>query len=446
MKKITAAGLVAIVTVAALGIGYWWGSQKETGGGTKAETAGASSVDAAKKSERRVLYYRNPMGLPDTSPVPKKDQMGMDYIPVYDGEEPAATGSAVKISTDKVQKLGVKTEAAALRALTRTVRAVGTVEVDERRLHTVSARFEGWIERLHVNTTGQAVARGQPLMEIYSPELITAQQEYLIAWKGLEAVRGGSAETQESMQRLVNGALQRLRNWDISEQELQRLQKEGVARQALVLRSPVGGVVMEKPALQGMRFMPGEMLYRIADLSALWVIADVFEQDLGLVRPGQTAKITVNAYPGKVFTGKVAFVYPTVTAETRSAKVRIELPNSGNLLKPAMYASVELVTAPPQKKIVTVPESAVLDSGTRQVVLVQSGEGLFEPRAVKLGMRGDGYVEVLDGIREGEEVVVSANFLIDAESNLKAALSTFGGDQSKPGSAPGSQTGAAQVH
>lgn len=412
----------------------------------KAEIASTSSVDAAKQSERRILYYRNPMGLPDTSPVPKKDQMGMDYIPVYAGEEPAASGSEVKISTDKVQKLGVKTEAAALRALTRTVRAVGTVAEDERRLHTVAPRFEGWIERLYVNTTGQSVARGQPLMEIYSPELVTAQQEYVIAWKGMEAVRGASAETQDGMQRLVKGALQRLRNWDISEQELQRLQKEGVARQTLVLRSPVSGVVIEKPALQGMRFMPGEMLYRIADLSALWVIADVFEQDLGLVHPGQAAKITVNAYPGKAFNGKVAFVYPTVAAETRSAKVRIELPNKDNLLKPAMYASVELDTAPSQKKVVTLPDSAVLDSGTRQVVLVQRGAGLFEPRAVKLGARADGYVEVLDGIKEGEEVVVSANFLIDAESNLKAALSTFGSDGGKPEAARSPQAGATPVH
>lgn len=422
----------AVLIAAALAAGYWLGSRKDEGRRMKAETAGASSAESGKKSERKILYYRNPMGLPDTSPVPKKDQMGMDYIPVYEGEEPEASGPLVKISIDKVQKLGVKTEAAALRDLTRTVRAVGTVQVDERRLFSVAPKFEGWIERLQVNTTGEPVRRGQPLMEVYSPDLVTAQQEYIIAVKGMESVKDGSPETQASMRQLVASALQRLRNWDISDEELQRLQKEGSARQTLTLRSPVAGVVLEKPALKGMRFMPGEVLYRISDLSSLWLLADVFEQDLALVQPAQAAKITVNAYPGKVFSGRVAFVYPTVTPETRTAKVRIELANPDGLLKPAMYASIELAAGQPKAKALTVPDSAVLDSGTRQVVLLQRGEGLFEPRAVKLGRYTDGYVEVLDGIQAGDNVVVSANFLIDSESNLKAALGTFGAPGGKP--------------
>lgn len=434
MNRIAASILVIALIAAALAAGYWWGSQK-------AEGQSASATAEKKEGKRRILYYRNPMGLPDTSPVPKKDQMGMDYVPVYDGEEPESAGPGVKVSLDKVQKLGVKTEAAALRDLVRTVRAVGTVQVDERQLYTVAPKFEGWIERLHVNTTGQPVARGQALMEVYSPDLVTAQQEYIIAWQGVESVKDGSPETQASMRQLVAGTLARLRNWDISEEELRQLQKEGRARQTLTLRSPVSGVVLEKPALKGMRFMPGEVLYRISNLSSLWLLADIFEQDLALVQPGQAARITVNAYPGRVFTGKVAFVYPTVTPETRTAKVRIELANPGGLLKPAMYASVELAAGRAKAKALAVPDSAVLDSGTRQIVLVQRSEGRFEPRPVKLGARADGYVEVLEGVQAGEMVVVSANFLIDSESNLKAALGTFGA-AAGPGGAPGT----VQVH
>ncbi len=425
MNRIAASILAIALIAAALAAGYWWGSRN-------AEGPAVSATADKREGKRKVLYYRNPMGLPDISPTPKKDSMGMDYVPVYEGEEPESTGTAVKVSVDKVQKLGVRTEAAATRDLVRTVRAVGTVQVDERQLHTVAPRFEGWIERLHVNTTGQPVARGQALMEVYSPDLVTAQQEYVIALKGVESVKDGTPEIQASMRQLAASALERLRNWDISEEEMRQLQKEGRARQTLTLRSPVSGVVLEKPALKGMRFMPGEALYKISNLSSLWLLADIFEQDLSLVQPGQAARITVNAYPGKVFTGKVAFVYPTVTPETRTAKVRIELANPGGLLKPAMYASVELAAGRAKAKVLAVPDSAVLDSGTRQIVLVQRGEGLFEPRPVKLGARADGYVEVLEGVQAGEMVVVSANFLIDSESNLKAALGTFGGPGAKP--------------
>jgi Cu(I)/Ag(I) efflux system membrane fusion protein len=419
MKGITTAAVVIVVAAAATGVGYWWGASKSV-------PLGAGSEQAGVKAERKILYYRNPMGLPDTSPVSKKDPMGMDYTPVYEGEEPASDGPVVKISVDKVQKLGVRTEAAAPRELIRTVRAVATIQADERRLHTVTPRFEGWIQKLYVNTTGQSVRRGEALMDVYSPDLITAQQEYLIAWKGVQTVKGGSPEVQASMQQLVDSALQRLRNWDISETELRHLQQEGKARRFLTLRSPVNGVVLEKPAVQGMRFMPGEMLYQIADLSTVWLLADVFEQDLGMVHQGQPAKIRVDAYPEKTFDGKVTFIYPTVTAETRTAKVRIELANAQGLLKPAMYATVEFASFHSKDKALTVPDSAVLDTGTRQLVLVQRGEGQFEPRLVKLGMHADGYFEVLEGVKAGENVVVSANFLIDAESNLKAALGSFG--------------------
>ena len=437
-----------ILVLASLAGGYWWGANRSTpaehgaaadqttaGTGPAAAGSAADPVQAtapaaapAATAKPLVLYYRNPMGLPDTSPVPKKDQMGMDYIAVYadEGETPASGAPLVKLSLDKVQKLGVKTEAAALRDLRSTVRTVATVQANERLLHTVTPKFDGWIQKLYVNTTGQAVRTGEPLMDVYSPDLVAAQQEYLIAKRGVQTLAGGSAEVQESMQRLVDSALQRLRNWDISETELQRLTQDGKTVQYLTLRSPANGVVLEKSAIQGKRFMAGEMLYQVADLSQVWLLAEVFERDLAHLRVGQSVQVKVDAYPERVFAGKLTFIYPTFNNETRTAKARIELANPQALLKPSMHARAEFSSIHAKLPSLTVPDSAVLDSGTRQLVLVQRGEGRFEPRQVKLGERGDGYVEVLEGVKAGENVVVSANFLIDAESNLKAAFSGFG--------------------
>jgi Cu(I)/Ag(I) efflux system membrane fusion protein len=359
----------------------------------------------------KVLYYRNPMGLPDTSPVPKKDSMGMDYIPVFEGDEPDVAG-AVKINPAKVQQLGVQIVPAEQRRLSRTIRAVGTVQADERRLFVVNTKFEGWIEKLYVNATGQTVRRGEPLMEVYAPELVVAEREYLLALRGA----GGQ---------LAGASLQRLRNWDIPDDQIKRLQHSGAIARTLTLRAPADGIVLEKMAVEGMRFMPGEPLYRITDLSSVWLVADVFEQDLGVVRDGQEVKVTVNAYPGTTFSGKVAFIYPTVSPETRTGKVRIIVPNPDLRLKTGMYANVALDTSAADHPVVAVPDSAVIDSGTKQAVLVERGEGMFEPREVKLGVHADGYYEVREGLAAGERVVVSANFLIDAESNLKAALKAF---------------------
>ena len=383
-----------------------------------------ATAPASGNTQRRVLYYRNPMGLPDTSPEPKKDSMGMDYIPVYEGE--STQSGQVKISLDKVQKLGVRTEVATLRKMTRTVRAVGKFQVDERLLRTVTTKFEGHIEDLYVNATNQPVQRGQPLMQIYSPELISAKEEYLIAWQGKQALNSGTEESQTGMEHLAEGALQRLRNWDISDSELKGLQSEGKATSTITLYSPANGVVLEKTAVLGMHFMPGDPLYLIADLARLWLIADVFEQDLGYVSIGDKVKISVDAYPGQEFSGEVAYIYPTLSPVTRTVPVRVELDNPGGMLKPDMYASLQLEAGGGKSPVLTVPDSAVIDSGTRQVVLVQLDAGLFEPRAVKIGVRSDGYVEVLQGVGEGENVVVRANFLIDAESNLTAAFSSFG--------------------
>ena len=383
---------------------------------TGAPSAPPMSV-ASPTDKGKLLYYRNPMGLPDTSPAPKKDSMGMDYIPVYAGD--AADAGIVKISPGRVQQLGVRTEAAAERTMTRAIRAVGTVALDERHIAVVAPRFEGWIETLLVNTTGQSVRKGQALAEIYGPDLMVAQQEYAVARSAGDI--GGDHRTANP---IADAVLDRFRNLGISPDQLAGFKSKGGGKGKLALTAPIDGVVMEKIAVEGLHFAPGDMLYRIADLSTVWVLADVFEQDLGLIQLGQDAKITVPAYPDRTFTGKIAFIYPTINRETRTAKVRIELPNPNLALKTDMYATAE-IAAPVTASVVAVPDSAVLDSGARQVVLVERGEGRFEPRPVKLGQKAGGYVEIREGVAAGEKVVVGANFLIDAESNLRAALQTF---------------------
>ncbi len=408
--------LVCLCLAGAGAAGFWLGMNR---------VKPAESVVAPSTDKRPVLYYRNPMGLPDTSPVPKKDSMGMDYVPVYADEE-EATG-AVRIQLDKLQKLGVRTEPVAPREMARTVRAVGRFAPDERRVFTVTIKFEGYIERLLVNATGQSVERGQALMEVYSPELVSAQEEYLVARDGLRALEDGTEESVSGIEHLAESALRRLRNWDISDAQLQRLQLEGKATRTLMLHAPAGGVVLEKSALQGMRFMPGEPLMKIADLGTVWLIVDIFEHDLALVQIGQPARISVEAYPGREFEGAVSYIYPTLSPETRTVRVRIEMDNPDGLLKPDLFARVQLIASDGQATALTVPESAVIDSGTRQVILVQRAEGLFEPREVRVGLRANGYVEVLEGVSKGEEVVIRGNFLIDAESNLQSALDGFGG-------------------
>ncbi len=412
--------IAVTLLIATLAVGYWLGRMPQN-------DESITTLTQETGSEKKILYYRNPMGLPDTSPVPKKDPMGMDYLPVYDDESSSQKNDShvISISTEKVQKLGVRTEIAHMRELMRTVRAVATVQADERKQYAVTTKFEGWIQRLYVNTTGHKIKKGDALMDIYSPELISAQQEYLIAAKGLQTVSTADSEIRSSMQRLVNAALQKLRNWDIAESEIRRLQHSGTVQQYLTLRAQADGIVMEKKAVAGQRFMPGDMLYQIADLSNIWLMADVFEQDLGLIHTGQIATIRIDAYPDKIFTGTVAFVYPSITPETRTAIVRIELTNPDYLLKPAMYAHIELTSWHSKGKVLTVPDSAVLDSGTRRVVLVDLGEGRFEPRSVKPGLHADGFTEILGGLRAGESVVVKANFLLDAESNFRNALSSF---------------------
>jgi Cu(I)/Ag(I) efflux system membrane fusion protein len=368
------------------------------------------------------------MGLADTSPVPKKDSMGMDYVAVYSGEAEGQAASApdqLRISTDKLQRLGVRTDTARLRALGQTLRVAGRVEPDERRVAAVVTKFEGYVEKLHVNAIGQAVARGQPLFEVYSPELVAAQREYAIAVEGLAAMKDANDQAQGGMRQLAEASLAHLRHWDLSSEQLAVLMKTGQTQRTVSFLSPVAGVVTEKKALQGLRFMPGDSLYQITDLSAVWIVADVPEQAIAQVAVGARAKVTINAYPQQVFEGRVDFIYPTLKAETRSVPIRITLANPKAMLRPAMFAQVELVVGG-SAPVLTVPDSAVIASGVRQIVLVQVEPGRFESRSVEIGQRGGEFVEIIKGVSEGEQVVVAANFLIDAESNLRAALSGFG--------------------
>jgi Cu(I)/Ag(I) efflux system membrane fusion protein len=372
----------------------------------------------AKSAERRILYYRNPMGLPDTSPAPKKDWMGMDYIPVYEGEE-QDDGTTVKVSLDKVQRSGVRTEAVEARVIVRPVRTVGSVKHDESRLTIVTLRAEGFIEDLFVSRTGQHIKAGEPLFRVYSPQIQQAQTDLISAVRAQRGVAGSDGD------RALEGAMQRLRNLGVPESRIREVREKGVNPRTIDWPSPATGDVIEKRVINGQRVAAGDELYRIADHSHVWVIADVAESDLAELKVGTPAAVTVRAYPAEPVEGRIVLIYPELRAETRTARVRIELLNPDQRLKVDMYADVVFRSGAEDKPVLAVPDSAVIDSGSRQVVLVAKGEGRFEPRAVKLGRRGDGYVEVLDGLRKDEEVVTSATFLLDAESNLKAALKAF---------------------
>ena len=363
-----------------------------------------------KGGSRKILYYRNPMGLADTSPVPKKDWMGMDYIPVYEGEDEPGT---VTVSLDKVQRSGVRTALVERRSLVRAVRVPATAKPDERSLRIVSLRADGFIEKLYVNETGKHVKAGDKLFRVYSPQIVTAQIDFRTS-----TIPGGGPRSE-------SGALQKLRNLDVPETVIEALRKDPSPQMSIDWPSPTTGVVMQKRVIEGQMARAGEELYRIADLTNIWVVADIAEQDLDLVRIGAAATVAFRAYPGRSFEGRVTFLLHELDASTRTAKARIEVHNPDHIIKHEMYADVEISARGGETPRLVVPASAVIDSGNRQVVIVAKGEGRFQPRPVKLGMRGGDRVEILDGVTEGEEVVTSANFLIDAESNLKAALQAF---------------------
>ena len=375
------------------------------------EPAAAPATAAA--ADRKIKFYRHPMGLPDTSPTPKKDSMGMDYIPVYEGED--TDDGSVRLSPGKIQRTGVKSEPAALRVIRTTIRVPGTIQLDERRISVISMRSESWVQKVADVTTGSRVGKGQPLMEIYSPLVASASAEYIATIKSKTT---GGSETYG------RGSRQRLMNLDVPETAIVAMEKSGSVPIAIQWSAPRDGIVLERNAIEGMRAQPGDVLFRVADTSIVWALVDVAERDLGSLAIGQTVDVRARGFASRHFTGKINVIYPQVNKETRTARVRVELANPDAALLPDMYLDAEIGTGNPQP-VLAVPDSAILDTGSRQAVLVEKGQGRFEPRDVKLGHRGGGYVEVREGVTEGEPVVVSANFLIDAESNLKAALKGF---------------------
>ncbi|HEY9212315.1 MAG TPA: efflux RND transporter periplasmic adaptor subunit [Ancylobacter sp.] len=356
---------------------------------------------------RRVLYYRNPMGLPDTSPAPKKDSMGMDYIPVYEGEDEG--GSLVKVSLGRLQRTGVRSELVERRVVGGLVRVPGTVQLDERRISVVATRSDAFVNEVADVTTGDRVTKGQMLLRLYSPDIAAASAQFLTDLNG------------NARDNSVGGGRQRLENLGLPPEAIAEIERTRKVPLSMIWRAPRDGVVLERNVVNGMRAAPGDVLFRLADISTIWVLADVPEFDLGAVRLGAPVTIRIRSLPGRSLKGQVSLIYPEVGEATRATRVRIEIANPDGVLLPNMYAEVEIGTGD-AAPVVAVPDSAVIDTGTRQVVILDRGEGSFEPRDVKIGLRGEGFTEIREGITEGDRVVVAANFLIDAESNLKAAL------------------------
>ncbi|MBI5192597.1 MAG: efflux RND transporter periplasmic adaptor subunit [Nitrospirae bacterium] len=395
--------------------------------------------EATQKKERKVLFYRSPMNPSVTSPTPMKDSMGMDYVPVYeeDAEKKSeASPGTVTISLEKIQKIGVKTEVVKRRTIKRIIRTVGRVEPDERMVYNINAKVGGWVEKLYLNTTDQMVRHSEPLLELYSPELVSAQEEYLLAFRSVKNTKGSSyKDVKDNTESLLNAARQRLQYWDISDDQIKRLEEDGKITRTMTIRAPASGSVTEKMVNEGAKIEAGEPLFKIIDHSSVWVYGEVYEYELPYVRTGQSARITPSYYPRDIYTATVDHVYthlgsitytPENSAEVRTAKIRFQLPNPSHKLKLGMYVNVEL-QADLAGSALAIPDSALIDTGTRQVVLVDKGNGRFEPREVEIGAKGDGYFEVRDGVDSGESVVTSANFLIDSESNLRTALDGMGG-------------------
>jgi Cu(I)/Ag(I) efflux system membrane fusion protein len=364
------------------------------------------AVSNRQQPQKKALYWVDPM-----HPAYKSDKpgtapdCGMDLVPVYDD----GAAASAKLTTERRQLIGVQTGVAETRAIGRSLRTVGRVAIDETRLRKVTTKFDGYIEKLYVDFTGKAVRRGQPLFTIYSPDLLATQQEYLIALR---------AAKQSPL--LLDAARRRLQLWDIGTADIRELERSGATRKSLSIASPVSGVVLNKMAVEGARVTAGEPLFEIADLSRVWIVADIYESELAWIHTGAEATVTLSYLPGRTFRGKVTFIAPTVDPMTRTAKVRVEVDNADGALKPEMFGDV--VIAEPPRNATVVPESAVLATGTRVVVFVMKDDWAFAPRDVETGTKTEQFIEIRRGLQAGEKVATQANFLIDSESRLKSAL------------------------
>ncbi len=419
--------VIIILIVSLVGIGATWFFISKGFEAKKVETA------MPEEKERKVLFYRHPMNPQVTSPTPQKDEMGMDYIPVYEEEREAeeAHGTVI-ISPEKIQKIGVKSEEAKIRTLKRTIRTVGRIDHDETRVFNINTKIGGWVEKLYVNRTDQMVYPGEPLLELYSPELVATQEEYLLALRARERVKDSPyEEITKGADSLIEGARQRLKYWDITDDQIKRLEQDGKIARTMTIYANVHGIVTEKMVNEGMRIEPGDLLFTIIDHSHVWVYGEVYEYELPFIKIGQKARIIPSYTPTEIYIATITHIYTHfgtvrheaegMMEEARTAKIRFDLPNPEHRLKLGQYVNVELAVDV-AANAVTVPDSAVIDTGTRQVVIVDKGNGRFEPREVKVGGQGDGYYQIVSGVKAGEKVVTSANFLIDSESSFRAAL------------------------
>jgi len=391
--------------------------------------AAADHAGAARGSgggPKRILHYRSPMDPNVTSPVPEKDVMGMDYIPVY-SDEVAAPDSApegfatVTIAAQKRQLIGLKIGVAARVPFENTIRTIGRVVADETRVHHVHTRYEGYVERVFADFTGKLVRKGEPLVSIYSPDLFATQEEFLLALRASrEATAAGLADSANYAAELLDAARRRLSLWDISEREIAKLENEGRPLEAVTLYAPITGFVMQRTAFHGMQVKPEDTLFDLIDLSRVWVQADVYENEVSRVAVGQTASMTLAYLPGRAWTGRVTFIAPTVDEATRTVSVRLEVDNADGEIRPGMFADVVLSGEP--RTLLAVADDAVLDSGTRKIVFVYRGGGELEPREVTTGVRAGGLCEITSGVSEGDSVAMGANFLLDSESRLRASI------------------------
>jgi len=367
---------------------------------------------------------------PEAAKKPNEMEMEMKGMTMEsiqkEGKMEQVVPGTVQISPERQQLIGVKIGPVEMKPLEKVIRTVGRVDYDEKRIVTVSLKVGGWIEDLYVDFTGKYVKKGEPLLTIYSPELVSTQEEYLLALKAKQSLTKSSfPEVAESGETLAESARRRLKLWDITDEEIKNLEESGKAKRTLTLYAPFSGFVLEKSAYKGMNVTPGMALYKFADLSVVWLLADVYEYELPFVRLEQQASIQLSYLPGETFTGKAVYIYPSLSPETRTAKVRFEFQNPHERLKPEMYANVEIRVGLGRKLVV--PDGAIIDTGLRQVAIVDKGNGYFEPREVKVGSKVEGYYEVIKGLKAGERVVTSATFLVDSESNLKEAVGGMAG-------------------
>jgi Cu(I)/Ag(I) efflux system membrane fusion protein len=405
-------------------------------GQTHAETPTAvSPADAPRK--RKILYWKSPMDPTFISKEPGKDPMGMDLVPVYEGEQPKGPPGMVKIDPVTIQNIGVKTAVVERKRLSRDIRTVGRIAYDESKVRRISPKIGGWIEEQHVNFTGQVVEKGEKLLEIYSPDLVATEQEYLTALRYRGRLKDSSLEQAiTGSQGLVEAAETRLRYWNITDAQIKALRERGEITRTMVLHAPFKGVIVEKNIPEGGYLQPGQTVYEIADISTVWVYADIYEYEAPWLKLGQPATMTLAYQPGVSYRGKVVYIYPYLQNMTRTLQVRMEFPNSKSFdLKPDMWADVTLHSAVAREGI-AVPIQAVIRTGKRNIALVALGGGRFAPRDLRLGPQAGDEFEVLEGLDEGDRVVTSAQFLINSESSLQAAIGKM--IEPKPASAKAS--------